>query len=250
MSPRVDFAYAQARIQARYGARPSEADWQQLEGVADFALCLERARGTPLAPWLAEMGPVTPVHELEARLRAALRALIEELAGWLPQPWVAAARWVALLPGLPIAQQLARGGEAPAWMRRDDSLAPWQGSGAQLGLPGGPGAADAPLPPWLPDAWLDRWRGLWPAMGRAERAGLERLVQLLRAHLRGFAQLPPEQAWEARRALQQRLRWLFRAAAFGPAAPFAYLALVALDLERLRAALVARALYPPRGGLP
>lgn len=255
MSPLVEFAYAQARIQARHGARPSETDWQQLDGVADFALYLDQARGTPLAPWVANLGLATPVHELESRLRAALRALIEEVAGWLPRPWVPAARWTAQLLGLPLAQQLARGAEVQPWMRRDESLAPWlvaspagpagplAGPSARLRLAARQGQA------WLPDVWLEQWRGLWPPMGRAQREALEQLVQLMRPHLRGFAQLPAERAWEARRALQQRLQRLFRAAAFGPAAAFIYLALVALDLERLRAALVGRALYPQRGSL-
>lgn len=243
MSQLVDFSYAQARIQARYGARPTEAEWLQLEGVADAAFYFEQARGTRLAPWIAGVGPATPVHELESRLRAALRALIEEVALWLPRPWLGAARWAAQLPGLPLLQRLAQGGELPPWLRHEAGLLPWP-------APAGPEArlveAARQAQVWLPEVWLAQWRALWPPMGRAQRMGLEQLVRLLRTHLLGFARLPAERAWQSRRELQRHLQRLFRATAFAPAAAFAYLALVALDLERLRAALVARVLYPQR----
>ncbi|WP_137893146.1 hypothetical protein [Ramlibacter sp. 2FC] len=250
MSALVDFAYAQARIQARYGERPQPQVWQQLDGVADFALYLEQARGTPLRPWVASLAPSTPVHELESRLRAVLRALIDEVAGWLPREWGPAVRWTAQLACLPVAQQLARGAEPRPWMRRDDSLAPWLSASPEGpdGRPAGPMArlrqAARQEGGWLPDAWLAEWRGLWPLMDPGQRRSLERLAQLIRSHLLGFARMAPERAWELRRALQQTLQRWFRGAAFEAAAAFIYLALVALDLERLRAALVGRALYP------
>ncbi len=253
MSPHAGFAYAQARIQTRYGGRPSETAWRQLDGVSDFALYLERARATPLGPWVANLSPSTAVHEVESRLRAAMRALIDEVAGWLPREWRAAVRWAVHLVTLPIAQHLARGAEVDPWMRRDDSLAPLLAAASD-----GPGGRFACVPArrppvpgqetWLLDAWLEEWRRLWPPMGEGERRSLERVAQGIGMHLRGFARVPPERAWEARRALQQTLQQQFRGAAFEPAAAFVYLALVALDLERLRAALVGRALYPPARG--
>lgn len=252
MSALGDFAYAQARMQARYGERTPELAWQQLEGVADFALYLEHARTTPLRRWVANLTPTTPVHELESRLRAGMRALIDEVAGWLPREWGPAVRWAVQLACLPVAQHLVRGAEVQPWMRSDDSLAAMLAAG-----PEGAGGADGRLAGvpahllqasgqggWLLDAWLEAWRALWPSMGRRERGSLEGVAQVMRAHLLGFARVPVERAWQARRALQQTLQLLFRRTAFEPAAAFIYLALVALDLERLRAALVGRALYP------
>ena len=250
MSAFVDFGYAQARIQARYGERPPELAWQQLDGAADFALYLEHARATPLRPWVANLSPSTPVHELESRLRAGLQALVEEVAGWLPRAWRPAARWAGLLAGLPVAQQLAGGAGVLPWMRSDDSLAPLlaarrEGPGGRFaGLPTPLQRACGQDPTWLLDAWLESWRALWPPMGQGERRALEGLAQLLRSHLLGFARVPVADAWEARRALQRKLQQRFRRSAFEPTAVFVYLALVALDLERLRAALVGRALYP------
>jgi hypothetical protein len=50
--------------------------------------------------------------------------------------------------------------------------------------------------------------------------------------------------WPLRRTLQARLTLLFRRAMLDPAAAFAYLALTALDLERLRGELLRRAAFP------
>lgn len=256
MSALVDFAYAQARLQARYGERPQPLVWQQLDSVVDFALYLEQARGTPLRPWVASLTPSTPVHELESRLRAALRALIDEVAGWLPREWGPAVRWTTQLACLPVAQHVARGAQPRPWMRRDDSLAPWLAASPE-GTDGRPAGASARLRQaarqegaWLTDAWLAEWRGLWPPMDPGHRRSLERLAQLVRSHLLGFARVAPERAWAQRRALQLSLQRGFRGAAFEAAAAFIYLALVALDLERLRAALVGRALYPQGRLLP
>ena len=50
--------------------------------------------------------------------------------------------------------------------------------------------------------------------------------------------------WPLRRALQARLALLFRRAMLDPAAAFIFLALTALDLERLRGELLRRAAFP------
>jgi hypothetical protein len=76
------------------------------------------------------------------------------------------------------------------------------------------------------------------------RADLDALAQLLGAHLSAFSGSPPARAWTRRQELRERLRFRFHALALSPAAPFTYLALVALDLERLRRALLDRALFP------
>ena len=78
---------------------------------------------------------------------------------------------------------------------------------------------------------------------------LERLTYLLIDHRRRFPLLAPEQAWPARDALRMTLRHLFHRYLLQPANPFVFLCLVACDLERLRRALVSRALFPAQGNL-
>ena len=88
-----------------------------------------------------------------------------------------------------------------------------------------------------------RWRALWPACSHPERDALEQLIALIRSHGAAFAASRPDQGWQQRIALRARLRRLFRRSTMQPVALFAYLALVAMDLERLRGTLVNRVTF-------
>jgi hypothetical protein len=92
--------------------------------------------------------------------------------------------------------------------------------------------------------WADAWRQRWPRPGAAARADLDGLAALLGQHLTAFRASSPQRAWTRRQALRERLRLRFHGLGLSPAAPFVYLVLVALDLERLRRALLDRALFP------
>lgn len=94
------------------------------------------------------------------------------------------------------------------------------------------------------EAWAVRWRELWPARNCEEEAALETVALEVRAHFARFAVADIDEAWPMRAALQARLTGLFRRFTLTPAAAFAHLLLVALDLERLRAELVGRAAFP------
>ena len=78
---------------------------------------------------------------------------------------------------------------------------------------------------------------------RRFREGLDRLAAALVVHQRLFLATAPERTWPLRRDLDHRLRHLFHVLLMQPAGLFAYLAVVAVALERLRAALVSRALF-------
>jgi hypothetical protein len=84
------------------------------------------------------------------------------------------------------------------------------------------------------------WHELWPETPPA-LAAFDRRVA---AHLARFPELALDATWPARQALALDLARLFRRHAAGPVAVFAYLGLLALDLERLRADLLRRALFP------
>lgn len=145
----VGFAYAGARIQARYGRRVPEATWERLRRLGTTRAFLQGARDTALRPWLVQVDADAGAHALEAQLRALFRRRVHELAGWAPAPWRPAVDWVAALPDLPAAA----------------------------------GAVEAEPA----QAWLQRWREQWPPVRPAERRALEHLVALLRRAARDAA---------------------------------------------------------------
>ena len=190
---------AQARLQARHGLRPSAAAWSALHAAVAMPALLEAARTSAFRPWTAGLESAGSPGEIERVLRERLRARIDEVAGWMPEDWRDAVAWTAKL----------------------------------LDFPGQPHTADTRA------QWLEEFRALWPSCAGADREAMEELVRLLQSHVATFVKVAPDDAWPRRLALQARLQWLFRKHALTPAAAFAHLAIVALDLERLRAEIVA-----------
>jgi hypothetical protein len=91
-------------------------------------------------------------------------------------------------------------------------------------------------------AWERKWRALWPECSADEHANLDQLARITAEHVLRFGTLAVDEAGGARLAFAARLAGLMRRAAGEPAALFAWLALLAVDLERLRGEFVARAL--------
>ena len=253
--------YAQARLQARHGERADERLWHQLHGARSFAALLESARGSTLHPWVAAIAADATVDEIELGLRGAFRAHVAEVARWLPEAWQPAALWTVYLVDLPAIVQLARG-EAPLpWMRRDPALQVYAEPDAdarRAALRAGPlGAIVQALERESAEAtarraaggavarrmWLEAWRRLWPWPTGDDAAALEGMARLVETHLVHLLERPVDDAWASRRALAAQLASRFRRHALRPPAAFAYLGLVALDLERLRAELVSRAAF-------
>ena len=239
--------YAQARLQARHGQRASEAVWQRLETAREFPALLDAAARSALRPWLAGITAGSPAHRIEAVLRAHWRACVAEVAGWMPPAWRPALAWCVVLPDLPLLQHLARGGATAPWMQDDPAYRALftAASGRRAGaLAEGPFAPLAPAwsaPETLARAWRAEWqRRLPPARGDS----LGPVVQALQRHGAAFGGAPAGTGWLLRRALQTRLQLLMRRAALEPAAAFIHLALCALDVERLRAELLGRVLFP------
>ena len=90
-------------------------------------------------------------------------------------------------------------------------------------------------------AWEAEWRRLWPPIDDEGRSLLDGVVEHVRSHLLRFPALAVDDAAGARQALGARLATAVRRSASQPAALFAYLALFAVDLERLRGEFVLRA---------
>jgi len=242
--------YAHARQHARHGRRIDEAGWRPIETMRELAALLELARGTALRPWLVDITVDSGAHRIEAVLRGHWRALVAEVVAWMPERWQPALAWCAVLPDLAPLQYLARGGEPVAWMHDDVALRDLCAAPAQARvavLDAGPLAALASAwaePHAVGQAWQAEWhRRLPPSTGDAAET-LRQLERTLLEHRGSFVAATQGQGWQLRASLHARLSLLLRRSALEPAAAFIHLALSALELERLRAELLRRVLFP------
>lgn len=219
----VGFAYAGARLQARYGRLVPGPTWDRLRRLDTRSGFLQAARDTALQGWIAQLDPAAEAHAVEAQLRALFRRRVAEVAAWSPPPWRPAVAWVGVLPDVPAIAARRRGADA-GWLPAD--------TGA---------LADGPAPG---EAWLARWRALWPEAPAAQRRALERLLALLRKAATDAARDAPA----AQAALERPLQRLFRRHTRAPAGLFAYLALAWVEFAQLRGALLRRRLALPLEG--
>ena len=250
-------AYAQARLQTRYGARAKESVWQPLLATAEFRPFLEQARATPLRAWVTNVSPISPLHEVERLLRVELARRTREIARWLPQEFRAAVDWTERLVDLPAVDHLLRGGAALPWMLEEEHLKPIAAADPATRATVLAQGALAPLARNRGDlaaGWLLEWRRRLPRLTRDARRRLARLVDTVQTHRAAFAPppvgepLPARAAWERRRQLERRVVGHFRAGFLEATAVFAYLLLQALEFERLRGELVSRLLFATESG--
>jgi len=226
------FAYAQARVQARYGDRLEDSDWQRLGAVRSAGQYLETARATSLRPWVAPLAPDMDHHQQERVLRAVWRDTVAEVSAWLPSEWRDAARVWSDLPELASIEHVRRGWFAPEWSERDDHLAE--------ALPEAAGESEQSAGA----AWLARWRNAWPNPPRARAAPLEAIgVALFPGFEATDLPIPPPAYRASEAAIDAELTRVFRRHAQTPAAIFAYLAFAWRDFERFRGGLSRRRLF-------
>ena len=256
--------YGHARACARLTTRPDERLWRQVRSARSLQAAVDVVRAGNAAPYVAGIGMSATIDELELAFRQHLRARIREAANWGPQAWQAALRWTELLIDLPALQHLLADVPLPRWLQADPQLAPYVAPSramrrallAQSRLAPLIAAAEdnasarrvlgsrrEALHPLL-QAWQAHWQQRWPACGDEERSALQRLARAINAHLRAFAALSADTAGNARSALGERALRLFHGAPAQPAALFACLLLVALDVERLRGEFAVRAALP------
>lgn len=260
MSGGVSIEYAHARASARLGQRPDERLWLQLRARRRVGALLDAVRNSPAAPYVSGIDPRATPDGIEMAFRQQFRLRVDEAVLWAPDAWVSAVRWLKPLIDLPALVHLATQPALAPWMRIDPETAPYAAPTLperHAALASGPLAPIASALTELPEdaarpratkrlhgvleAWERHWRSLWPASSADERANLEALVGLLVRHEQDFGSMAVDEAATARLGLAARLSSLMRRAAAEPAALFAWLALLALDLERLRAEFVARA---------
>jgi hypothetical protein len=248
--PDCAFGYSQARLQARFGARPGAADWQRVDAARDVAALLQTCGATSLAPWTHELTTRMTAHEAERKLRAQWLARVDEVAAWQPSRWRNAIAWLRWLPYLPALEKLARGGQSPDWMRNDPVLGPIvaedprQRASSLARTEFAPLAAGFTAPPDVTQAWLAHWRALWPR-DAARAPALERLMRQVAALRDELASAPPGTASASLLArLERRLIATFRRYPLSASATIAFLGLAALDLLHLRGAVALHALRP------
>ena len=242
------FAYAQARLQARHGARADAQLWRRLGAIGDFTSYLQAARRSALRPWVLGIQVSESSHSIELHLRQQFRGYVNEVAQWLPPRWSDSVRWVKRLPDLPALQYLMNGEAARAWMLEDPALRVFASETIAPRLDAMRNSDVEPLlTAWnrgdaLPGAWLDQWQRLWPVQQKSG-SGLIYLADLLRHHMQSLNTPGAVSTDELRSQVERRLGVAFRRYSFEPAASCAHLALIALDLEKLRGELARRLLF-------
>jgi hypothetical protein len=241
----VEFAYAQARAQARHGARLSQDAWRALESDTGLAQYLHAIRSTALAPRVRHFTAATPAHAIERSLRRDWRSEVDNAAHWVPRPWRESVTWTTWWPDLPAIAHLRSGGEVLAWMQDDPVLSafvlpdPEARRQAIEATPlGEPGNED------LVENWLERWRALWPRVA-ADDASLAELVDLLRRHRHAQEDdaLDAKSARDLADDFERRVIRLLRTRVRQPVIVCCHLILSARELWRLRSGLIRRALF-------
>ncbi len=241
MSIEGNLPYALARVHARHGLRLNELAWWRIEATRHLGQYLEAVRGSPLAPWVANVDVTREPHAIERALRSEWRAYVVAIASWHPRAWQPWLEWWSWLPVLPLIARLARPTSVPAWMLTDPVCAP-----IALGSPSE--RADAlestPLRPLVPAVRTAAasvgsiWR-LWAArlVPRVDPQIQDQLRLLMKLLAPGIDGTPATSA--------PSLLRLFRAAGETAVASGCHLALLLLDVERLRGGLVVRSLFYP-----
>lgn len=250
MIQRGHFAFSNARMQARHGMRPTTETWVLLESSGDLAAYLAQAARTSLNRWTHHLSYDMSAQAIERALRSGWRAYVLEVARWVPGAWrdaVACCTWLADLPALEYL--LGAQPDLPGWLLEDGVTAEFaaierEERDERLGqsLPAQPGRRGRPVGPTA--RWAGHWRSLWPRTGGRETRGLDALQHLVAEHLGRMAEADgPERGQQHRDELGAGLVRIFRRHSRSPAAAFAHLGVIALDLERLRGGLLTRALF-------
>ena len=240
--------YALARVHARHGRRLDEADWRRLDMNRELAPYVAAVRASALAEWVSAFDATHDCHAIERALRTHWRHHVEAVASWHPLAWQAWLAWLAWLPSLSLMARLARPDIAPAWMLADPvygALAPGTPAQRAAALAG---SALAPLAPALAGrsspraAWSAHWQVLRPRADAPTRFNLAAVLCTMQRHEQALLRAA-DTADALRAELARRLQGQLRIAAGTVVVAVCHLALVALDVERLRGGLVRRRLF-------
>ncbi len=247
----ADWSYVQARLQARHGERLEEGDWRVLEAAKSLDHFLDRIQMTSLRRFTERLHPQMSGHAIERTLRAEWRRYVAEIAAWVPSAWKAPVLWTEHVPDLPLIDGLFKEA-APDWALEDPLLKAFIDRGPRKDLTTHKSAHSAPLLPantgTLPKRWLAHWRTLWPRRCAADCQRLDRLCEMVADNFGRLARAGPQDtSRHYRLGLTHACQRMFRRHGCTPTAVFSHLAIVALDLERLRGGLVRRQVFDAAG---
>lgn len=238
-------AYAQTRVQSRYGERANAAVWAKLHHIHDLGSYLQTAQQTALRHWVLGLSTSHSSHDIELALRQKYRRHVDEVASWMPTDWQKPLRWIKRLVDLPILQYLAEGGKPLGWMKSDPDIKAFIVDDPLLRLQAIQQAGNRILVGnWqqtgsILSGWLSQWNSMCPK-SRYSSQRLQPLEKLLHEQMHqqeNRHEVPQPGDYES---ILYQLRLIFRRSAFQPAAVFAYLAIVAVDLHRIRSDLMQR----------
>jgi hypothetical protein len=233
-------AYANARLHARFAQRPGAGQWGALAASRTPEHYLDVLRA---GHWLRvpEGALVADADARERWLRDAWRQSCAEVAAWYGPAQVPVFEWLAVLADLDALERLRTDPVPPAWTRDDARLAALAQPTPALRAEQLAATPYAPLvDAWrgggpLVDAWRERWHALRAAADvRAQSVLLELEAAVVAASALG--------AGARREAIEAAAHRAFRRGAGTVAAAVAHLAVVALQLERVRGGVVARTL--------
>ena len=245
------WSYVQARLQARHGERLDDGDWRALEAARTVNQFLERSRATPLRRFADHLNAQMSSHAMEGMLRVAWRSYVAEIAGWVVPAWKPAVEWTRHVPELPVIDVVLKG-KAPDWTGSDPVFAALAQGDPQQRVSSRENFRLAPLYPAigsdepLAQRWLKHWHSLWPERLGADYQWLIRVADAVKDHMQRLDQAGiRDTSGPYRHDLAHRLTGIFRRRSGTPVAVFCHLALIALDLERLRGGIVRRRLFVP-----
>lgn len=229
------FGYTQARIQAHFAELPDENLWLHLGVLKEMASFLEEARSTSLNQWVGGLSASSDITDIDQYLQRRLIEKIGEISKWFDHQWRPSVLWLGTLVQIPHLDHLIRNQADPAGLISPELLdEPFHSASQQQGL-------------W--SAWIETWRNRWPRDTSRNLNSMKSLQALVEKHHNLFPTLEVSESWQARLDLETQLRLFFRRHTLQPGAFFAYIALLALALERLRSELIKRALLAPQAVL-
>ncbi len=250
MAESAHLGYLQARLQARHGNRPDDADWHLVESSIDLLHFIDALRATELKRWVRGISPDSSAAEMERLLRSNWRDAVAQASSWAPQEWQEALLWCRWLPELPTLAHLLEGGPVRSWMQADPIVSTYA-----FDTPGACLAALAatelePLRAFLTSdsnvrsAWTAVFKRLSPRSGsRAMAQAMTELERVLDEHHASMLVASADSDGQTmRRQIGSRFLRLFRRTSGTVVALFAFLVLEGLEAERVRAGLVTRRL--------
>jgi hypothetical protein len=248
MAGLASFAYAQTRIQSRYGERADAGVWLKLHNILDLGSYLQTAQQTALRPWVLGLSSTYNSHDIEQALRQKYRQHVDEVASWMPVKWHRPLQWIKRLADLPTLQYLLAGGEPLEWMKSDPEISDFTGDDVQLRVQHIRTAGNQALvDSWqqhgsILSGWLSQWKSIRPESIYFDQ-GQKQLEKLLLEQVQLQTRQQGKTLPGDYEIMLDRLRLVFRRSAFQPAAVCAYLAIVAIDVHRLRSDLMLRLLF-------